>query len=529
MINSARDLAWAKSLALAAILSVVGGASVLTATRWGIGASPDSVVYVGVARNLLEGRGLTVPFGGAGEALLTQFPPLYPATLAGLGLLGVDPLVAARWLNAALFAANLLLAAGLIRRAAHRWPFASVFGVLILLASPAILALHVMAWSEPLFLFLGFLGLQFAAFWVGSGSRVALASSAIVLGLTTLARYAGVAVLASAVLGVVLLRPGNLRRRISAGLALGVMGGIPILAWLVWTLSESGSATGRGLSFHPIGSLHVWQALDTAGSWLLAPEGASSLLKGVLALAALLILAAGLGVWWRRRRTSVATPPTTDEISAAALIIVTAVFIPTYLVFILVSITLFDANTPLDGRILAPVYMAALVLAVPAVLSLREFLLPRRSGRWAIGFLASLFVLIALTRSVPLVTGAFENGLGFNSVAWRTSQVLSEVRSLPVNTPMFSNSPEAIYLWTGRAAARLPRVYNLVDRVPNAAYATELAAMRRQLEEMNGAIVIFSAVRGSSMPSLGQLLQALPLSPVFEGSDGAIYALTVAR
>jgi len=96
MINSARDLAWAKSLALAAILSVVGGASVLTATRWGIGASPDSVVYVGVARNLLEGRGLTVPFGGAGEALLTQFPPLYPATLAGLGLLGVDPLVAAR-------------------------------------------------------------------------------------------------------------------------------------------------------------------------------------------------------------------------------------------------------------------------------------------------------------------------------------------------------------------------------------------------------------------------------------------------
>jgi hypothetical protein len=428
----------------------------------------------------------------------------------------VDPLVAARWLNAALFAANLLLAAGLIRRAAHRWPFASVFGVLILLASPAILALHVMAWSEPLFLFLGFLGLQFAAFWVGSGSRVALVSSAIVLGLTTLARYAGVAVLASAVLGVVLLRPGNLRRRISAGLALGVMGGIPILAWLVWTLSESGSATGRGLSFHPIGSLHVWQALDTAGSWLLAPEGASSLLKGVLALAALLILAAGLGVWWRRRRTSVATPPTTDEISAAALIIVTAVFIPTYLVVILVSITLFDANTPLDGRILAPVYMAALVLAV----QFSQGSLARRSGRWAIGFLASLFVLIALTRSVPLVTGAFENGLGFNSVAWRTSQVLSEVRSLPVNTPMFSNSPEAIYLWTGRAAARLPRVYNLVDQMPNAAYATELAAMQRQLEEMNGAIVIFSAVRGSSMPSLGQLLQALPLSPVFEGSDG---------
>ena len=58
------------------MLSVVAGgwaalAHVL-ATRSGIGLQEDSGLYIGAARNLLAGHGLTVPFGTAVPELLTR-------------------------------------------------------------------------------------------------------------------------------------------------------------------------------------------------------------------------------------------------------------------------------------------------------------------------------------------------------------------------------------------------------------------------------------------------------------------------
>ena len=89
--------------------SVVGATALLFSTRWGIGLSPDSVVYIASARNLLSGYGLSVSFT-TGEFLpLTHYPPLFSAGLAGLGLVGIDPLDGARWFNAMIFRAKIPL------------------------------------------------------------------------------------------------------------------------------------------------------------------------------------------------------------------------------------------------------------------------------------------------------------------------------------------------------------------------------------------------------------------------------------
>ena len=86
-----------------AALALLGVGLALAASRHGVGASPDSVVYIGVARNLLAGRGLTEPFGALVDTPLTRYPPLYPALLAAGGPLGLDPLATARWISALLF------------------------------------------------------------------------------------------------------------------------------------------------------------------------------------------------------------------------------------------------------------------------------------------------------------------------------------------------------------------------------------------------------------------------------------------
>ena len=52
------------------------------------------------ARNLLAGRGLTIPWGAWAGQPVSHFPPLFPLVLAAIGSLGLDPWDAARYLNA---------------------------------------------------------------------------------------------------------------------------------------------------------------------------------------------------------------------------------------------------------------------------------------------------------------------------------------------------------------------------------------------------------------------------------------------
>src|SRR3954470_4809172 len=75
-------------------------------TRWGIGTSKDSVRYIKTARQMLGRETQTWTAESLAES--SHFPPLYPALLAAASLPGWDPLVAARWVAVALFAANAL-------------------------------------------------------------------------------------------------------------------------------------------------------------------------------------------------------------------------------------------------------------------------------------------------------------------------------------------------------------------------------------------------------------------------------------
>ena len=91
--------------------SLLAGWSVIYTTPWGTGTGWDQAMYIGAARNLLAGKGLTIAWGLDQGKPLTHFPPLFPSVLALLGLGGLDPWDAARYLNAALRGIDLLLVA----------------------------------------------------------------------------------------------------------------------------------------------------------------------------------------------------------------------------------------------------------------------------------------------------------------------------------------------------------------------------------------------------------------------------------
>src|SRR5437773_7282146 len=141
--------------AVVGAVAILGSCVLLVSTRWGIGGYPDSLVYVGVARSILDGSGVRF-FNDMGEfAPVTQYPPLYPSMMAAFGIMGIDPLVGSRWISVLLFACNAILVA-YIRYRTTLFPGASIAGAFFALTSFPMIYIHSMAMSEPMFIFLVF-------------------------------------------------------------------------------------------------------------------------------------------------------------------------------------------------------------------------------------------------------------------------------------------------------------------------------------------------------------------------------------
>src|SRR3989337_1553357 len=94
--------------------AVLGGGVLLHSSPWGLGVSPDSVVYIGAARSLLWGHGFSLPAESAPFAPITHYPPLYSSLLAVSGVVAADLLDGAIWLNVAVFSINIYLSGFLL-------------------------------------------------------------------------------------------------------------------------------------------------------------------------------------------------------------------------------------------------------------------------------------------------------------------------------------------------------------------------------------------------------------------------------
>ncbi len=273
-------------------VGLVGAALVWRITPHGAGLSPDSVYYIAAARWALAGEGVRSLEGGP----LTHFPPIYPIVLAAAGWVSrSDPLDAARWLNAALFAALLALAGVLAVRIGRRTA-AGVAAALPLLVSKDTLILHAMAWSEPLAIVLGTGGLALVARHIKTGRTPPLVLAAIGFGLAALTRYAAVAYTLTGAAGLLLLdRTTPPLRRATKAVTLALLAVGPLVLWWRLTGARIGLAD-RTLDFHPLGRWDAEKATATIMGWIGLPN-VSPWLGGV----SLVLLTAGLSAWMFRR------------------------------------------------------------------------------------------------------------------------------------------------------------------------------------------------------------------------------------
>lgn len=500
------------------VLAALAGVTALgLATRWGPGLTPDSVVYVDAARSLAAGDGLVAVASDGERAPLTHFPPLYPAALAGAIALGADALAAARWLGVALLAANAALVGLAVRASTPGARVTPGLAALLAAASAQMLRIHAAALSEPLFLLLASAGLLLLGRHLERPRRARLVAAAACIGLAPLARYAGLALVAAGALALAWRAPGPPRRRLSQAALFAGVALLPLAAWLARNRAATGDAVGRALGVHWIEPAELARGLGTVASWFLLEDLPRPVAAALLALLAGALVGRGtrpLQAGGRRSAAAILR-------RLGAIPSVFAIFGAAYVVFLLASISFVDAYTPLNHRILAPLFVATLVV----VMRCADRAAPARPAwRRAAGLAAALFVVGYTSSAASWTLESRRDGVwpGYGTRAWRESPTLAALRALPPERPLYSNAADAVRALTGRPARSLPRRWDPVSEQWEADFPSELRAFGRAIEHGHGLVVWFEGFGWRRYLVSRDDLASLPLRSLGRYPDGEL-------
>lgn len=501
-----------------AICAIAGGMLLFFSTSHGVGLSPDSAVYVGAARSLLQGHGYSLPTDAGTFAPVVHFPPLYSITLSLLSWLGQDPFTAARWLNIFLLTASAFLAGMIAFLATASWVLSGSAVALIVTSYPIVLV-HSMAWSEPLFIFFQLAGVFFLLRFFWQAEQFNLIVAATATGLSILSRYAGFASVVAGLAAILWLYEKPLRQKFRAG-AIFLAGSLtPISFWLVGNEWTTGSGTNRRLAFHLLGLEHLNGAVEAVTSWFSAFWEAPAEAQ---------VLAASLGLfgvfaWWRMGRDRAPTESVDLCRRSRQVVCLSALTVVTYLCLLFVSISFLDYHTPLDSRILSPAYAMAVLTGISLASSVGQ---PTKRHRFLAAFagIAIFFVALQVPRAWIWLDFVRREGVGYSASVWAQSALLKRLREVDPAAKLFSNAPDLIYTLLGRSSGTIPSKVYPDTRAPNPEFDVQLTKMQETLRVNKGLLIIFDRVNWRwYLPTAKELESRIPLIAIARTDDGVIY------
>ncbi len=477
---------WPKRPTLfAAAAGVLGAALVLAReAAHGPGLGPDSVIYVEVARHLLEGEFFTQRYG---DPLILQ-PPLYPALLAAASLSLFDPKDVIAPVNAAIvgatvFVAGRWLAERVTRRSLGAWSLLAVA-----CAHPLVWAGSI-GFPAALFILLSTIALIKADAFLQEGKRSSLALASLFSTLAWLTHYTGIAVVVS-VGALLLLRPGApLAVRAKRAAAYALVSSAPIAVWWGGVLYRTGDADPLeravdysffGLTGDIAAAVSKWAFVNLFVDSLY-PKPAEWPIASALSAAALLALAVGVGYRAARAALDRNAAPVLWERWGSVF-----VFGGFALAFIALYLTALMLGQTWDGaqdRHLVPAYLP---LFIAGALALDRLLGRRESGgrTFSVGGVsvrlslsgavtAALWAWLALALALHVVAIREANAYGitrwdvgkYGEPRWAHSETIAYLRDEPLSGEVYANQVEALSLYAPGDAD--PRLIPRLDAVPD--------------------------------------------------------------
>ncbi len=423
-------------------------------------------------------------------------------------------------MNALLFGVN----AALLSLLGWRMTKSSLAGIILgalFVTNDSLLRVHAVAMSEPLFLFFSLLAFLCFDFSLSPRERSRgegwLIATGLLTSLAYLTRYSGLALVATFVVALILLNE-TWKKRIVSSLIFLASFAPSAIAWSIRNRVVAGNATNRTTLWHPLTSETLEEGLRTFSGFIVPVEEwrrevftSPNIFVAIIVLVLLAVLVWILINGWRR--FSKPSTPMPEVIGFT-----NGLYIFGYLASVFLSISLFDASTPLKTRILAPVYLPLLLLLVSAGAWMWS-----RSGRAGRGIVMGLALIIFSVSAVGQarsVTELSKGGAGFASFKWYDSKAMAYLRGLPARTPIYTNEPGAVYLYTGRGCRVLPERVDPVTGLAWDNFDKGVAIVRADVLAGNAALALFD-MQTNDESDLALLTDGL--IPVIKSGGDAIY------
>jgi len=479
----------------------------IIATHLGIGLYPDSIVYIGTARRILNGDGLRFLNDIGQIAPVTQYPPLYSLTIAALGVLGLDPLDGARWISLCFYAANAFLAAWIVQRVTSSiW--ASWLACFLALTAFPMIYISSQALTEPIFICFVLLALIMLGDFFTTGESSRLYGAALLIGISCLVRYVGLAFLATGGFAILIFSRTSWTARLWDAAKFGILGSFPLAIWVTRNLFSAGNAVNRTFSFHPPGLNDLLPAIDTAGYWLLPismVERIQWLSRAIVGVALLTVLCLLSQSHYAKTRY----------------VQLLVFWCLGYGSFLLVSMSLNDQPLYFDTRTLALPYMTVMLLAVSFIYEWQQ---KKAALPFSLRPAIAMLLTLQLTNGIVWLKQSYSDGIGFATEQWRTSELIGFIKNAREPLVLFSNAPDFLATLANKPAQMIPRKVNPDTYKPNEHYAAEFDALREQLIKPNTVLVYFDDDnRLWYLPSPAELERNLPLQVIKTAREGKVY------
>ncbi len=512
-----------KSVWIIAALALLGAALVLYASqKYGIGLAPDAVGYIQVAREILSGQGISSAF--------TLQPPLYPVALAAVGALTrSDPLDAAVWFNALLFAGAIFCAGVLCVRHLPNFHALAVLGAFGVLCARPLVNVAVTAYSEMLFIFLigvAFLGMSF---YFEKRNWKWLAIAILATALACLTRYVGVALIASSALAIVWVLRAERGRAFFVAALFAALSALPLSLWALRNVMVSGEPFGERAASRVSFIENINLTVETFASWFVPNAWEWVFWLGLIVVCGALLFR----VLARR----------SDQNAHSSL--------APYFLFVVIftALLIFSATTTalnrINTRLLSPLFIPALLLFV---IMFDRVLNPLRARRgnarggnaWggnarggnaaasvpyvALLVIAALFIFPIQT-NVPRITRAAEQGAGgYNTTRWRTNETVAYVTQhrAEMRGTIYSNGPDALYILADVNAQSIPPKFQYASNEP----AQDANTLRGAYPPEPATLIWLDQIeREDFLFTFEELNGFTNLTPIAKLRDGAVYRM----
>jgi predicted membrane-bound dolichyl-phosphate-mannose-protein mannosyltransferase len=437
------------------VISLLGSIGVYYGTALGPVVGSDSVGYLMGAQNLIHGLGLNLLLPNGQMHPITMHPPLYPASLALLMSLRIEPLDAARILSIVLIAATTFaVGVGLYRLTDS--PSLAIISSLMIAASPQALGIHLSAMSDALSLFLTIIALLGLAQSVRRQSWTFLIVSAVFSALLILTRYTGLAILPTGFILLLGMGRGTRKNRVKFSIIYLGLVVLLVLPWMIHSYQATGMLTDRDTA----NLANTWTTLakfrlhlvETTWQWIPFREilGLETYRAKLFALMAITLTFLAISMVLVRKKWKTDRETTIDSV------LLPVVFLSYAFFFVLTFIAAYLLTNPtpdVNSRTLLPL-LASLMLGFFSTLWFWTRIATARMAVW-LQWLPGLICVLVLVYYGPETIQGISLGHAHSSwdcanPSWRVSEVVTAIRRLPGSIPIIANEEACIYFHTGR-------------------------------------------------------------------------------